>query len=70
MSSPAPQTPSNGADDGWSPSSWRSKPVAQPVIYPDETKLKGVLEKIQKLPPLVSPGEVGIPPLPEEVEEI
>ncbi|KAG8958961.1 hypothetical protein FRC00_002098 [Tulasnella sp. 408] len=58
MSSPASQSPSNGANDGWSPSSWRSKPVAQPVIYPDESKLKGVLDKIQKLPPLVSPGEI------------
>ncbi|KIO26851.1 hypothetical protein M407DRAFT_14997 [Tulasnella calospora MUT 4182] len=60
MSSPTPKAPSNGANDSdsWSPSSWRSKPVAQPVIYPDETKLKGVLEKIQKLPPLVSPGEI------------
>ncbi|KAG8962079.1 hypothetical protein FRC03_004619 [Tulasnella sp. 419] len=42
----------------WSPSSWRSKPVAQPVHYPDETQLSNVLEKLRKLPPLVTPGEI------------
>ncbi|KAG8905297.1 hypothetical protein FRB99_000270 [Tulasnella sp. 403] len=42
----------------WSPTSWRSKPVAQPVVYPDESRLESVLERIKKLPPMVSPSEI------------
>lgn len=46
------------AADGWSPSSWTSKPVLQDVDYPDQAHLNRVLEKIGRLPPMVAPGEV------------
>ncbi|CDO73838.1 hypothetical protein BN946_scf185015.g167 [Trametes cinnabarina] len=42
----------------WTPSSWRSKPAAQDVVYPDREKLDKVLTKIRTLPPLVSPSEI------------
>ncbi|KAJ7586359.1 DAHP synthetase [Mycena floridula] len=42
----------------WSPSSWKTKPVAQDVIYPDENELSGVLAKLATLPPLVTPSEI------------
>ncbi|KAG2014985.1 phospho-2-dehydro-3-deoxyheptonate aldolase, variant 2 [Coprinopsis cinerea AmutBmut pab1-1] len=42
----------------WSPSSWRSKPIAQDVAYPDEQKLNKVLNKISTLPPMVTPSEI------------
>lgn len=42
----------------WTPSSWRSKPVAQRVEYPDQQHLDSVLEKINSLPPLVTPAEI------------
>ncbi|KAJ2924916.1 hypothetical protein H1R20_g12167, partial [Candolleomyces eurysporus] len=44
----------------WSPSSWRSKPIAQDVVYPDEAKLNKVLNKISTLPPMVTPSEENI----------
>ncbi|KAI0355412.1 DAHP synthetase [Trametes cingulata] len=46
------------ADNTWSPSSWRNKPAAQDVVYPDREKLEKVLGKIRTLPPLVSPSEI------------
>ncbi|KDQ51195.1 hypothetical protein JAAARDRAFT_140663 [Jaapia argillacea MUCL 33604] len=42
----------------WSPSSWKSKPAAQGVNYPDEKHLEKVLSKIKTLPPLVTPSEI------------
>ncbi|EJC97863.1 DAHP synthetase [Fomitiporia mediterranea MF3/22] len=44
--------------DEWTPSSWRSKPFAQGVKYPDEERLQRVLGQVAKLPPLVSPSEI------------
>ncbi|EPT00868.1 hypothetical protein FOMPIDRAFT_1036613 [Fomitopsis schrenkii] len=44
--------------ESWTPNSWRSKPAAQDVIYPDGEKLDKVLNKIRTLPPLVTPGEI------------
>ncbi|KAF9456889.1 DAHP synthetase [Collybia nuda] len=44
--------------ESWSPSSWKAKPVAQGVAYPDEQKLSKVLSKISTLPPLVTPSEI------------
>ncbi|RPD67416.1 DAHP synthetase [Lentinus tigrinus ALCF2SS1-6] len=44
--------------DAWTPTSWRSKPAAQDVVYPDREKLDKVLTKIRTLPPLVSPSEI------------
>ncbi|KAF9009185.1 DAHP synthetase [Hymenopellis radicata] len=42
----------------WTPSSWKSKPIAQDVQYPDPTNLAGVLSKLATLPPLVTPSEI------------
>lgn len=42
----------------WTPSSWRTKPFAQAVTYPDDAKLEQVLAKIKSLPPLVTPSEI------------
>ncbi|KAL0950759.1 hypothetical protein HGRIS_007527 [Hohenbuehelia grisea] len=42
----------------WSPSSWKSKPIAQGVDYPDEPQLAKVLDKLATLPPLVTPSEI------------
>ncbi|KAL7420880.1 hypothetical protein Q5752_004834 [Cryptotrichosporon argae] len=42
----------------WSPSSWRDKPIAQDVIYEDQSPLEEALAKLRRLPPLVSPVEI------------
>lgn len=44
----------------WTPDSWRSKPVSQPVDYPQSTstKLEKVVRKLNHLPPLVTHQEV------------
>ncbi|KAF9553654.1 DAHP synthetase [Agrocybe pediades] len=42
----------------WSLNSWKSKPVAQDVEYPDEEKLSKVLKKLEALPPMVTPSEI------------
>lgn len=42
----------------WSPSSWKNKPVAQSVEYPDETALRDTLIQLSQLPPLVTSWEV------------
>ncbi|KAI0677660.1 DAHP synthetase [Trametes maxima] len=42
----------------WTPTSWRNKPAAQDVVYPDREKLDKVLGKIQTLPPLVTASEI------------
>ncbi|KAG6897265.1 hypothetical protein C0992_002917 [Termitomyces sp. T32_za158] len=44
----------------WATDSWKGKPVAQLVAYPDEGHLNKVLSKISTLPPLVTPSEVRI----------
>ncbi|KAG8994588.1 hypothetical protein FRB94_009774 [Tulasnella sp. JGI-2019a] len=55
---PSSALPHGEAQGDWSPSSWRTKTVAQPVTYPDEDHLRRVCNKLNKLPPLVSPGEI------------
>ncbi|TFK46171.1 DAHP synthetase [Heliocybe sulcata] len=45
-------------EDGWTPGSWRTKPFAQAVQYPDEAELESVLGTIKTLPPLVTPSEI------------
>ncbi|KAJ7826285.1 DAHP synthetase [Mycena olivaceomarginata] len=42
----------------WTPSSWKSKSIAQDVEYPDPGHLSKVLSKIETLPPLVTPSEI------------
>ncbi len=44
--------------DTWSPSSWQTKRLDQPVTYPDATRLETVLKKLTRLPPLVTSWEV------------
>ncbi|EDR01514.1 uncharacterized protein LACBIDRAFT_191889 [Laccaria bicolor S238N-H82] len=44
--------------DTWLPSSWREKPIAQDVKYPDEKHLATVLSKLSTLPPIVTPQEI------------
>ncbi|KAJ8588174.1 DAHP synthetase [Rhizopogon salebrosus TDB-379] len=46
------------ADLTWCPSSWKTRPVAQTVNYPDQQHLERVLSKINTLPPLVTPAEI------------
>jgi 3-deoxy-7-phosphoheptulonate synthase len=41
----------------WSPSSWRSKPVAQVPVYRDAAALLAVEEQLSGFPPLVFAGE-------------
>lgn len=42
----------------WSPDSWRQKPIAQHVAYPDEEAARHTLASLAKLPPLVTSWEV------------
>ncbi|KAJ7762128.1 DAHP synthetase [Mycena metata] len=46
------------ATQDWSPSSWKSKSIAQDVEYPDSVSLSKVLSKLETLPPLVTPSEI------------
>lgn len=42
----------------WSPSSWRKKLVTQQPVYPDLDKLNETLQRLAKLPPLVTSWEI------------
>ncbi|MCG5056026.1 MAG: 3-deoxy-7-phosphoheptulonate synthase [Myxococcales bacterium] len=42
----------------WTPASWKSRPLAQEVAYPDPDKLAQVTEKLSSLPPLVTSWEI------------
>ncbi|EAS29556.1 3-deoxy-7-phosphoheptulonate synthase [Coccidioides immitis RS] len=46
-------------DDNWTPSSWTLKPVKQEVVYEDKERFQAALQKLQRLPPLVTPYEVA-----------
>ncbi|KAJ5128838.1 Phospho-2-dehydro-3-deoxyheptonate aldolase class II [Penicillium atrosanguineum] len=43
----------------WTPSSWTTKPIKQDVVYEDAQGVKDALEKLQKLPPLVTTQEIN-----------
>ncbi|KAJ5173018.1 Phospho-2-dehydro-3-deoxyheptonate aldolase class II [Penicillium capsulatum] len=43
----------------WSPSSWSTKPIKQDVVYEDAKGVQDALEKLQKLPPLVTTQEIS-----------
>src|SRR5262245_39935586 len=45
-------------DRSWTPTSWQYKPLAQPVVYPDQQALENVLLALSRLPPLVTSWEV------------
>jgi 3-deoxy-7-phosphoheptulonate synthase len=42
----------------WSPDSWKLKPIAQKVLYPDADALQRTLNELAALPPLVTSWEV------------
>jgi hypothetical protein len=49
----------------WSPTSWRERPIKQDVVYPEDGQvgrksLSQVLDKLRKLPPLVTAKEVRL----------
>lgn len=49
----------NGAKhENWSPSSWRTKPIKQPVDYEDQKAADRSIAKLKRLPPLVTPYEI------------
>jgi len=41
----------------WSPDSWRSKPIQQAPVYPDQAALADVERQLSGFPPLVFAGE-------------
>ncbi|KAJ5095983.1 hypothetical protein NUU61_005339 [Penicillium alfredii] len=43
----------------WSPDSWTTKPIKQDVVYEDAQGVKDALDKLQKLPPLVTSHEIN-----------
>ncbi|RAH97029.1 3-deoxy-7-phosphoheptulonate synthase class II [Acuticoccus sediminis] len=51
------ETPLRHSAPGWSPSSWRSKPVKQIPDYPDAAALEAVETRLASWPPLVFAGE-------------
>jgi 3-deoxy-7-phosphoheptulonate synthase len=42
----------------WTPDSWRTKPLAQGVDYPDPELLRRTLDRVAELPPLVTSWEI------------
>lgn len=42
----------------WTKNSWKNFPIKQQPVYPDESALNSVLERLEKLPPLIFAGEV------------
>ena len=48
----------NSQPKGWSPSSWRKKVVTQQPVYPDAEHLQDTLQRLGKLPPLVTSWEI------------
>ncbi|EUC47839.1 hypothetical protein COCMIDRAFT_34580 [Bipolaris oryzae ATCC 44560] len=49
----------NGGSEGWSPDSWRSKPIKQVVTYEDQAAVTSALTKLSSLPPIVTPTEIA-----------
>jgi 3-deoxy-7-phosphoheptulonate synthase len=48
----------NGAAQGWTPDSWRSKPIKQTPDYPDKKAVAKSIADLQRLPPIVHPKEI------------
>ncbi|MHB1308834.1 MAG: class II 3-deoxy-7-phosphoheptulonate synthase [Limisphaerales bacterium] len=44
--------------DGWSPTSWLTRPALQQPIYPDPEALQAALTQLSRLPPLVTSYEI------------
>lgn len=49
---------SGNANPGWTPDSWRSRPIKQCPEYPDEQALRQATGELSRLPPLVHAAEV------------
>lgn len=47
-----------GGSSAWSPESWRGKPFAQEVAYPDRAELERAFGQLRSLPPLVTSWEI------------
>ncbi|KAF7125808.1 hypothetical protein CNMCM5793_002101 [Aspergillus hiratsukae] len=45
--------------EDWTPSSWTTKPIEQDVVYDDTEGVQAALNKLQKLPPLVTTHEIA-----------
>lgn len=43
---------------GWTPSSWRDRPIKQAPAYPDASKLATATTELTRLPPIVHPKEI------------
>ncbi len=52
-----PPTPA-GAEEPWSPDSWKKRTQAQAVSYPDANALDTAVARLRELPPLVTSWEV------------
>jgi 3-deoxy-7-phosphoheptulonate synthase len=49
----------NGTREGaWTPSSWKGKPIVQSVTYDDAASFERAKDKLNTLPPLVTPREI------------
>jgi 3-deoxy-7-phosphoheptulonate synthase len=42
----------------WRPDSWQRKPAAQQPAYPDAAAVQSVLQRLSRLPPLVTSWEI------------
>ena len=49
----------SASTSSWTPSSWRTRPVAQDVAYPDAAALEAVTQRLAVLPGLVTPGHTA-----------
>lgn len=57
----AAEISSNGScsiSSTWTPSSWTTKPIKQDAIYTDRDAVSKSLEKLGRLPPIVTPFEI------------
>ena len=50
----------NTTNSNWSPDSWKSKPIVQDVTYEDQDHADRVVNKLNRLPPMVSATEVSL----------
>jgi len=57
-SSSSSLTSSSGDNNAWSPTSWKSKTVAQPPTYENEKEFDDAVDKLERCSPLVFAGEV------------
>ncbi|KAI5273009.1 DAHP synthetase [Aureobasidium subglaciale] len=46
------------ANNDWTPTSWRSKPIKQEVVYDDQLAVNKAVTKLTNLPPLVTAHEI------------